>query len=137
MTGVQRKVTSRIPVAVEQEIERKRAHPIWTLFIFLALIASLYSGFFFVDMMRLETGQASSPSDITAGTAEWVLKKFWEDPKWRGFHERKFDAGKPPPYKDPSDPRIHHQSYDRPTFRHDPEYLKENSGGGSTAEPQK
>src|SRR5688572_6077876 len=62
MTGVQRKVTARIPVAVEQEIEKKRAHPVWTLFIFLALIASLYSGFFFVDMVRIETGQASTPS---------------------------------------------------------------------------
>ncbi len=57
MTGQQRKVTARIPVAVEQEIEKKRAHPVWTLFIFLALLASLYSGFFFVDMVRLESGQ--------------------------------------------------------------------------------
>lgn len=130
MTGVQRKVTARIPVAVEQEIEKKRAHPVWTLFIFLALIASLYSGFFFVDMVRLETGQASAPSDVTAGTAEWVLKKFWEDPRWRGFHERKFE-GKAPPFQDP-DTRIKHQSYVGPTFLHDKEYSA-NFGGGSAA----
>jgi hypothetical protein len=132
MTGVQRKVTARIPVAVEQEIEKKRAHPVWTLFIFLALIASLYSGFFFVDMMRMETGQASAPSDITAGTAEWVLKKFWEDPKWRGFHIRKYDAGKEPPYMD-ADPRIKHQAYDRPTFLHDPAYAA--AMGGAAGAP--
>jgi len=129
MTGVQRKVTARIPVAVEQEIERKRAHPVWTLFIFLALIASLYSGFFFVDMMRMETGMASAPSDVTAGTAEWVLKKFWEDPKWKGFHVRKYE-GKEPPFND-ADTRIKHQSYNGPTFLHDKDYAA-NFGGGST-----
>jgi len=130
MTGVNRKVTARIPVAVEQEIERKRAHPVWTLFIFLALIASLYSGFFFVDMMRMETGQASKPSDMTAGTAEWVLKKFWEDGKWKGFHTRRFE-GKEPPFTD-TDPRIKHQSYKGPTFLHDKDYAA-NQGGGAAA----
>jgi hypothetical protein len=129
MTGVQRKVTARIPVAVEQEIEKKRAHPVWTLFIFLALLASLYSGFFFVDMVRLESGQASAPSDITAGTAEWVLNKFWQDPKWRAFHEHKFD--KAPPFQD-ADPRIKHQTYSKPTFLKDAEYAA-NQGGGAPA----
>ena len=130
MTGVQRKVTARIPVAVEQEIEKKRAHPVWTLFIFLALIASLYSGFFFVDMVRMETGAASAPSDVTAGTAEWVLKKFWEDPKWKGFHVRKFE-GHEPPFTD-NDPRIRHQPYNGPTFLHDAGYTAA-MGGGSSA----
>jgi hypothetical protein len=132
MTGVQRKVTARIPVAVEQEIEKKRAHPVWTLFIFLALIASLYSGFFFIDMMRMETGAATSPSDVTAGTAEWVLKKFWEDPKWKGFHEREFE-GKAPPFGD-ADIRIKHQGYIGPTFLKDKEYT-DNMGGNTSAPP--
>jgi hypothetical protein len=130
MTGVQRKVTARIPVAVEQEIEKKRAHPVWTLFIFLALLASLYSGFFFVDMVRLESGQASAPSDITAGTAEWVLNKFWQDPKWRAFHEHKFD--KAPPFQD-ADPRIKHQTYSKPTFLKDAEYAANQGGGAAPA----
>jgi hypothetical protein len=129
MTGVQRKVTARIPVAVEQEIERKRAHPVWTIFIFLALLAALYSGFFFVDMVRLESGQASAPSDMTKGAAEFVLKKFWEDSRWRNFHERKFE-GKAPPFNDPADPRIKHQSYNKPTVFSDPEYAA-NMGGGA------
>src|SRR2546427_4777448 len=79
MTGVQKRVSARIPVAVEEEIEKKRAHPIWTPFIFLALIASLYSGFFYWDMIRMEKGLQDQPSNLTAGMAEWVLKKFWED----------------------------------------------------------
>ena len=129
MTGVQRKVTARIPVAVEQEIEKKRAHPVWTLFIFLALIASLYSGFFFVDMVRLESGVASAPSDMTAGTAQWVLTKFWADPKWRNFHDREFE-GKAPPFGD-ADPRIKHQSYTSPTFLIDKENSQNMSGNTS------
>src|SRR5437868_7374293 len=131
MTGVQRKVTARIPVAVEQEIEKKRAHPVWTLFIFLALIASLYSGFFFVDMVRMETGAASAPSDVTAGTAEWVLKKFWEDPKWTGYHLRKFE-GKEPAFTD-TDPRGKHQAYKGPTFLHDAGYAQNQGGGAAPA----
>jgi hypothetical protein len=134
MTGVQRKVTARIPVAVEQEIERKRAHPVWTLFIFLALIASLYSGFFFVDMMRMETGQASAPSDVTAGTAEWVLQKFWVDPKWTAFHLKKLE-GHEPPFTEPADPRIKHQPYKGPTFLHDKGYDDNRSGGSAAPAP--
>src|SRR5262245_4934448 len=129
MTGVQRKVTARIPVAVEQEIEKKRAHPVWTLFIFLALVASLYSGFFFVDNVRMEAGLASAPSDMTAGTAQWVLTKFWQDPKWRNFHEREFE-GKAPPFGD-ADPRIKHQAYDKPTFLIDKAYSDNMSGNTS------
>ncbi len=105
-TGVQRRVTARIPVAVEEEIEKKRAHPIWTLFIFLALIASLYSGFFYYDMIRMEKGMQDQPSNLTAGMADWVLKKFWEDKKWVDFHEKRFD-GKAPPFGD-TDPRFKH-----------------------------
>src|SRR5262245_15934374 len=131
MTGVNRKVTARIPVAVEQEIERKRAHPVWTLFIFLALIASLYSGFFFVDMVRMEAGLASAPSDMTAGTAQWVLTKFWQDPKWRNFQEGEFE-GKAPPFGD-ADPRIKHQSYVGPTFLIDKEYAANQAGGSASA----
>jgi hypothetical protein len=129
MTGQQRKVTARIPVAVEQEIEKKRAHPVWTLFVFLALLASLYSGFFFVDMVRLESGLASAPSDVTAGTAEWVLKKFWEDAKWRHFHEVKFE-GKAPPFTD-TDTRIKHQGYNGPTFLHDKEWAANQTPGAA------
>jgi hypothetical protein len=99
MTGAHKRVSARIPVAVEEEIEKKRAHPVWTLFVFLALIASLYSGFFYWDMIRMEKGLQDQPSNLTAGMAEWVLKKFWEDPKWVAFHNNRFD-GKAPPFED-------------------------------------
>ncbi len=115
MTGVQRKVSARIPVAVEEEIEKKRAHPVWTLFVFLALIASLYSGFFYWDMIRMEKGYQDQPSSVTAGVAEWVLKKFWDDPNYPKFHTRRFE-GKPPPFGD-YDTRLPHRSYNGPTFK--------------------
>ena len=121
-TGVQRRVSARIPVAVEEEIERKRAHPIWTLFIFLAFLASAYGGFFFYDNIRLEMGKADRPSGITEGMARWVLQKFWEDPKWKSFHEKKIQdsVGKLPPLLD-SDPRIKHESYSSWTFDKPPQ----------------
>ncbi len=118
MTGVQRRVSARIPVAVEDEIERKRAHPIWTLFIFLAFLAAAYSGFFFYDMMRMEMGKADQPSGVTHGTAKWVLDKFYEDPKWTKYHLQEYPEGKQPPFVD-NDPRIKHwpvNELNGPTF---------------------
>jgi hypothetical protein len=114
MTGVQKRVSARIPVAVEEEIERKRAHPIWTVFVFLALVAALYSGFFYYDTFRMEMGKADRPSEVTAGLSRWVLQKFWEDPVWVQFHTKKFE-GKAPPLLD-ADPRIKHESYSGITF---------------------
>ncbi len=102
---VGRRVSAKIPVAVEEEIERKRAHPIWTLLIFLAFIASAFSGLFFYDMMRLEMGKTDQPSSMTAGFGKWALDKFWEDAKWRSFHEKKYPEGKKPPFEE-ADPRI-------------------------------
>jgi hypothetical protein len=131
MTGVQRKVSARIPVAVEEEIEKKRAHPIWTLFIFLALVASLYSGFFYWDTLRMEKGLQDQPSNVTAGMAEWVLKKFWEDPKWVKFHVNRFE-GKPPPFGD-YDQRLPHRSYIGPTFKETK--IEVRSGGPSEPAP--
>ncbi len=118
-TRVGRRVSAKIPVAVEEEIERKRAHPIWTLLIFLAFVASAFSGLFFYDMMRLETGKTDQPANLTAGFGEWVLKQFWKDANWRKFHETEYPEGKKPPFAD-EDPRIQHQSYDEPTFRPQP-----------------
>jgi hypothetical protein len=115
MTGVQRKVTARIPVAVEEEIEKKRAHPVWTLFTFLALLAGLYSGLFYYDTFRMSMGKSDRPSSMTAGISQSILEKyFWSDREYRQFHELRF-AGKIPPFLDP-DPRIKHQAYDQPTF---------------------
>ena len=73
--------------------------------IFLAFIASAFSGLFFYDMMRLETGKSDQPSNMTAGLGKWVLDKFWADAKWRNFHEKEYPEAKKPPFEDP-DPRI-------------------------------
>jgi hypothetical protein len=133
-TGVQRRVSARIPVAVEEEIERKRAHPIWTLFIFLAFLASAYGGFFYYDNVRLEMGKADRPSGITEGMANWVLQKFWEDPKWRSFHEKKIQEsiGKLPPLLD-YDVRVKHESYNGPTFNKPPQPVGGEAPGAATA----
>jgi len=104
---VGRRVSAKIPVAVEEEIERKRAHPIWTFLIFLAFLASAFSGLFFYDMMRMEMGKADQPSNLTTKVGLMFLDQFWKDTKWRNFHEKKYPDQKKPPYDDPlADPRI-------------------------------
>ena len=103
--------SGRIPVAVEEEIERKRAHWIWTLFIFFALCASLYGGFFFYDQIRMEQGLSDRPSPITAGLMKWTLDKFWEDAEYTKFHMDEYPNSSPPDpgYRDGL-------SYEQPTF---------------------
>ena len=114
-TGAHRRVSARIPVAVEEEIERKRPHWIWTLFIFLAFITAAYGGFFAYDTFAMETGKKERPSELTAGLTKWTLDKFWEDPNWVKFHTKRFH-GKEPPFTEPTDPRIKHEDYRGPTF---------------------
>lgn len=142
-TGAHARVGGAIPAAVEEEIEKKRAHPIWTFFIMLSFIASAYGGLFFYDQMRLDLGKSDMPSELTAGLAQWILEKnFWNDEKWKAFHISKFPEGKQPPFMDEKDSRIKHRPYDGPTFR-EPRGTSANpavapdAGGAAPAEPPK
>jgi hypothetical protein len=94
-TGVQRRVSARIPVAVEEQIEAKRPHWVWTLFIFLAFLTTAYGGFFAYDTFAMDMGKKERPSELTQGMSKWVLQKFWDDSNWVKFHQRKF-VGKEP-----------------------------------------
>ena len=96
---VGRRVTAQIPVGVEEEIEAKRAHWIWTVLLLLALMSSTFSGVFFYDLARQETGVADKPLNITAWAANFVLEKFWEDKEWTKFHIQEFPAKGSPPYE--------------------------------------
>ena len=117
------RVSARVPVAVEEEIEKKRAHWIWTLFILLAFVASAYSGLFFYDMTRMELGKTDQPSGLTTGMARWFLDQFWQDKEWRKFHENRIRnvAGNLPPFPVSvatgagDEVKMPHQSYDGPT----------------------
>ncbi len=113
-TGVNKRVSARIPVAVEEEIEKKRPHWAWTLFIFLAFLTAAYGGFFAYDTFAMEMGKKEQPSELTKGMSKWVLQKFWDDSNWVKFHQKRFH-GKEPPFGDP-DPRIKHQEYRGITF---------------------
>ena len=99
--------SGRIPVAVEEEIEKKRAHWIWTLFMFFALAASLYGGWFFYDQIRMEQGISAYPSPVTADLMKWTLDKFWEDQKYLDFHRAEYPAESIPPWLD---------GFERPTL---------------------
>jgi hypothetical protein len=131
-TGVQRRVTARIPVAVEEEIERKRPHWIWTLFIFFAFCMTGYGGFFAYDTFARDMGKIDGPSAATKGTTMKVLLKFWEDPRWVQFHVKRFH-GKEPPFGD--DPRAPHQEYKGPTFHKPPEPITGAAPAGDAPAP--
>ena len=101
-----RGVGGAVPVAVEEELERKRAHPVWTFFVLLTFIVSAYGAVFFIDQMRMELGQADRPSGLTEGLAVWILEEnFWKDNLWTKFHEQ--ELPREIPFGDP-DHRIKH-----------------------------
>ena len=137
-TGVQRRVSARIPVAVEEEIERKRAHPVWTFFVFLAFVVSLYSGFFVYDAMAMDMGKTDQPSAMTKGLSKWILDKFWQDKKWKDFHQKKYpnNGTNVPPFEDPylkdkdGRPKQLNQNYEQVTFDKPP-----GKDSGPTAPP--
>ncbi len=90
------RAVAEVPMATEEEIERRRAHPIWTVFIVLTFVLAGYSGFFVYDLLAMENGRAEQPSGITGGMAKWTLDQFWGDANWRKFHEREYAGGQPP-----------------------------------------
>jgi len=91
--------TGAMPMATEEEIERRRAGPIWTFFIIFAFVLSGYSGFFVYDLLMMENGRQDQPSGLTQGIAKWTLDQFWGDNDWTKFHVREYPGGAEPPYK--------------------------------------
>ncbi len=106
-----------IPAAVEEEIERKRPHWIWTTFIIVTFAVTAYGALIFYDSMRMEAGKSEQPSGMTAGLARWFLDQFWKDDVWKKFHEDKYPDGKKPPFIDEKDGRIRHREYEGPTVQ--------------------
>lgn len=104
-TRMGRRVTAQVPMAVEEEIERKRAHPVWTFFMLVTFVIASFSGIFFYDSMRLESGAGDQPMSMTSGIAKWILEKqFWGDANWTKYHEQEYpeNGTMRPPFKDVS-----------------------------------
>jgi hypothetical protein len=117
-SGPRRRVTAQVPMATEEEIEKRRASPVWTVFLLLALMAAIYSGIFGYDLLRMETGKVDQPSNLTAGLANWTLEQFWGDQNWTKFHTRELTQ-QPPIEMIPvtGGAPIKHRHYSGPTFR--------------------
>jgi hypothetical protein len=88
-----RRAAAAVPMATEEEIEKRRAHPIWTVFLVLAFVLAGYSGFFVNDLLMMETGKQEQPSGLTGGLARWTLDQFWGDKEWVKFHAREMPGG--------------------------------------------
>ncbi len=115
-----RRRTQQMPVATEDELERRRPSPVWAFVLIFAFVSGLYSTLFGIDTIRLtgagQTGE--QPSGMTAGVGKWVLEQFWGDPAWTKFHVNKFPDQKQPPYEIGSSEKypIKHTTYSGPTF---------------------
>lgn len=118
--------TQVVHAATEDELERRRAHPIWTFVLIFGFVTTMYSTLFAVDTIRL-TGPSSTgeqPSGMTAGFGKWVLEQFWGDQQWTKFHTNKMPENglKQPPYEmngaSPVSDKYPttHTSYKGPTF---------------------
>ncbi|GEM_PF-1881393 len=104
-TRMGRRVTAaHVPVAVEEEVERARANPVWTFFSLITFLIGATSLLFYYDTMRMETGASDQPMGITAGAAKSVLDQFWKDEKWKAYHVSEYPEGgkMQPPFDDGS-----------------------------------
>jgi excisionase family DNA binding protein len=118
-SGMRRRVTAQVPMATEEEIERRKPSPVWTIFLLLALICSVYSGIFLFDLLRMDTGRGDKPTGLTSGMAKWTLDQFWGDKNWTKFHEREFVSN--PPFTSTTGDRgaVPHREYKGSTFLED------------------
>lgn len=120
--------TQVVHAATEDELERRRAHPIWTFILIFGFVTTMYSTLFAVDTIRLTGPSATGdqPSGMTAGFGKWMLEQFWGDDQWKKFHINKMPEGKQPPYEiagsSPVSEKypIKHTEYRGPTF-HQPD----------------
>jgi hypothetical protein len=88
-----RRAAAVLTPEMEEEIESRRPHWIWSTLLVLTFLAAGYTGFFVFDLQRIETGRSDKPSGITHGLADWVSGKYYEDPEW--IREFKFEGHNP------------------------------------------
>lgn len=116
-----RTVYAQLPPQVEQQIEKRRAHWVWTLVMTLTMGVTLYYGMVLYDTLRFSSGMTDRPSAITEAMAGYFLNNYWTDPRWLEFHQQhwpKGPDGKPvaPPFES-----NFHRNYEWPGY---PFYLE-------------
>lgn len=83
-------VPTQIPAYVEAQIEKRRAHWVWTVVMCCSLIATICYGVVLYDVLRYNTGKIDKPSQLTDQTVYWILKNYWQDERWLKFHELEY-----------------------------------------------
>jgi hypothetical protein len=83
-------VPSQIPAYVEAQIEKRRAHWIWTVVMCCSLIVTVLYAVVLYDVLRFNTGKIDKPSKITDQTVYYILKNYWGDERWVKFHTYKY-----------------------------------------------
>jgi hypothetical protein len=108
-----RAVPGQIPAYVEAQIEKRRAHWIWTVVMCITLIATLYYGMVLYDHLRFSTGKIERPSRVTDGLVQYILKSYWQDERWPDFHKLEYpkDVKNPEKNVEPPFAKVH-RDYD-------------------------
>ncbi|HLG41864.1 MAG TPA: helix-turn-helix domain-containing protein [Planctomycetota bacterium] len=121
--GARRAAAAAVPAYVEEQIEKRRAHWIWSVIMTVTMITTVAYGLVIYDVLRVSTGKVENPSKLTEGTVKYVLRSFWDDPEWVQFHIDKFPLASPD--GDVNDPENHisppfhkyHRYYREMSFR--------------------
>jgi len=117
-----RRATGGSAAATEDELERRRAAPIWTALTLVALLCTVWTMFFAYDMLRFQGG-SRQPSPLTGGVAEMLLKQFYGDANWMKHMKNRYPDGPSgkvePPFTSEGSKagyEIKHRAYNAPSF---------------------
>jgi hypothetical protein len=119
-----RRATGGSAAATEDELERRRGSPLWTALTLVAFILAAWAGIFAYDMLRFQKGE-QQPTALTAGLAQFILEKFYEDNNWTKHHRDRFPQNKEgakvePPFSVGTEGTpyyIKHRDYKKPSFK--------------------
>ena len=117
-----RRATGGSAAATEDDLERRRGSPVWTVLVAIAFFLSAWAALFSYDTLRFQGGE-KQPNAFTSGLAEIMLNQFYNDPGWVKHHKDRFPQrdGQPaePPYtmgEEGSKYQIKHRDYKKPSF---------------------
>lgn len=93
--AARRAAAAPVPAYVEEQIEKRRAHWVWTVITTVTFLTTVAYGLVMYDFMRVASGKVENPSKLTHGVVKWTLRHFWEDDIWKQFHIDKFPLADP------------------------------------------
>lgn len=123
MQRTSRRTTGGSVAATEEDLERRRGSPLWTVLVGVSFALAAWAGLFAYDMLRFQAGE-KQPMAMNEGFAKFMLDQFYKDSGWTKHHRDRFPTDASgnrvePPFKlgeEGSRYHIQHRKYDKPSF---------------------